>query len=202
MSYILDALRRADAERERGQVPGLHSQVSPRSAVPPTMARNRRGRRNRRTGVALALGGTVLAIALAWWIGRASTDTPPDTPPDASPAASAGSPAVASGPVSAAPTVVAPPAAAAPAPTSTPTPPRAQPWQADARVPPARYDSPLSRYQAQRDIDVGSWREANDLTARIGGWRAYAREAHAPDTPASTPAAQSHKHPHTHGGQP
>lgn len=87
-------------------------------------------------------------------------------------------------------------------PTSTPTPPRAQPWQADARVPPARYDSPLSRYQAQRDIDVGSWREANDLTARIGGWRAYAREAHAPDTPASTPAAQSHKHPHTHGGQP
>ena len=26
MSYILDALRRADAERERGKVPGLQSQ--------------------------------------------------------------------------------------------------------------------------------------------------------------------------------
>ncbi|MFY9811192.1 hypothetical protein [Aquabacterium sp.] len=108
-------------------------------------------------------------------------------------------------------------------PAPTPTPPRAQPWQAHAPVPPARYDSPLSRYQAQRDIDVGSWREANDLTARIGGWRAYAREAHgtpaapsAPSTPA-TPRAPDAKavptspassaqpghgsHP-SHGGQP
>ena len=29
MSYILDALRRADAERERGSVPGLHTQPAP-----------------------------------------------------------------------------------------------------------------------------------------------------------------------------
>lgn len=29
MSYILDALRRADAERERGAVPGIHSQPMP-----------------------------------------------------------------------------------------------------------------------------------------------------------------------------
>ena len=29
MSYILDALRRADAERERGAVPGLHAQPVP-----------------------------------------------------------------------------------------------------------------------------------------------------------------------------
>ena len=29
MSYILDALRRADAERERGNVPGLHTQPAP-----------------------------------------------------------------------------------------------------------------------------------------------------------------------------
>ena len=28
MSYILDALRRADAERERGAVPSLHAQQS------------------------------------------------------------------------------------------------------------------------------------------------------------------------------
>ena len=28
MSYILDALKRADAERERGAVPGLHSQTA------------------------------------------------------------------------------------------------------------------------------------------------------------------------------
>ena len=29
MSYILDALQRADAERERGHVPGLKSQIVP-----------------------------------------------------------------------------------------------------------------------------------------------------------------------------
>ena len=29
MSYILDALRRAEAERGRGGVPGLHSQAVP-----------------------------------------------------------------------------------------------------------------------------------------------------------------------------
>ena len=27
MSYILDALKKADAERERGHVPGLHTQT-------------------------------------------------------------------------------------------------------------------------------------------------------------------------------
>ncbi|MFZ2652317.1 MAG: hypothetical protein WA210_19640, partial [Burkholderiaceae bacterium] len=29
MSYILDALRRADSERERGAVPGIHAQPVP-----------------------------------------------------------------------------------------------------------------------------------------------------------------------------
>ena len=35
MSYILDALRRAEAERQRGQPPGLHQVVAP---VPPSAA--------------------------------------------------------------------------------------------------------------------------------------------------------------------
>jgi general secretion pathway protein B len=39
MSYILDALRRADAERSRGAVPGLHSQGLPADDEP--AARNR-----------------------------------------------------------------------------------------------------------------------------------------------------------------
>src|ERR1700761_8483667 len=34
MSYILDALRRADAERSRGVVPGLHSQGLPTDDEP------------------------------------------------------------------------------------------------------------------------------------------------------------------------
>lgn len=47
MSYILDALKKADAERERGSVPGLHSQplgqvdddedATSRRPVPPAM---------------------------------------------------------------------------------------------------------------------------------------------------------------------
>lgn len=40
MSYILDALKRADAERERGHVPGLHSQ--PNSPRQPTSVTTRR----------------------------------------------------------------------------------------------------------------------------------------------------------------
>ena len=36
MSYILDALKRAEAERERGAVPGLHSQQMARTAAEPT----------------------------------------------------------------------------------------------------------------------------------------------------------------------
>ena len=39
MSYILDALRRAEAERDRGQVPGLHTQ--PVAAMAPPAAANR-----------------------------------------------------------------------------------------------------------------------------------------------------------------
>jgi general secretion pathway protein B len=34
MSYILDALRRADAERSRGAVPGLHAQAAPADGEP------------------------------------------------------------------------------------------------------------------------------------------------------------------------
>lgn len=34
MSYILDALKRAEAQRERGHVPGLHSQSTPLSTAP------------------------------------------------------------------------------------------------------------------------------------------------------------------------
>jgi len=95
--------------------------------------------------------------------------------------------------------------------------------QADAPVPPLRHTSPFARYKAHTEVEVGGWRQANDLTAQIGGWRAYAREAHAPDAPATPPAptsapasvpsaaktpSQPQHHPHgpshrhPHGGQP
>ncbi|GAP34016.1 hypothetical protein ISF6_3442 [Piscinibacter sakaiensis] len=51
------------------------------------------------------------------------------------------------------------------------------------------YESAFSRYRRTADDKVIPWREANDTAARIGGWRAYARDAQQPDPAASAPAA-------------
>lgn len=47
-----------------------------------------------------------------------------------------------------------------------------------------QFNSTLAGYQAYTEQAVGSWREANDTVGRIGGWRAYAREAAQPDSAA------------------
>ncbi|MDR3371899.1 general secretion pathway protein GspB [Rhodoferax sp.] len=67
MSYILDALKRADAERERGAVPGLHSQpLTTTAAARPASAQGRQ------------LGWVVLAVvalgglAAGVWFWRAT----------------------------------------------------------------------------------------------------------------------------------
>lgn len=66
MSYILDALKRADAERERGAVPGLHArQVTTPVPQDATRARNRLWLTI--IAAALALGG----IAAGLWVWRA-----------------------------------------------------------------------------------------------------------------------------------
>ena len=41
------------------------------------------------------------------------------------------------------------------------------------------YRSPLEGYRAYAAQDVQAWRESNDTVGRIGGWRAYAKEAEA-----------------------
>jgi hypothetical protein len=65
-----------------------------------------------------------------------------------------------------------------------------------------QYASALASYQGYTDQAVQSWREANDRVGRIGGWRAYAKEAAtgqpAPDTP---PAANPHAGHHEGGKQ-
>lgn len=69
MSYILDALRRAEAERERGHVPSLHSQPkSPDDAATPA----------RRLAPWLAAGGVALAAAAftGWWLGTRPAELP------------------------------------------------------------------------------------------------------------------------------
>lgn len=61
-----------------------------------------------------------------------------------------------------------------------------------ATVPPLRHRSALVDYRAAKDPAPTDWCEANDTTVRVGGWRAYAKQAQAPDaTPAAASAAPS-----------
>ena len=119
MSYILDALRRADAERERGTVPSLHTRqfgAIPSDDETPPKPRLLIGAV---VLLALALGG-VLA-----WIFLGGSEPPPKpvvqpvTPAPAPPALPSPAPTIAAAP--AAP-VVAPPVVA-PAPAIAPAPP-------------------------------------------------------------------------------
>lgn len=78
--------------------------------------------------------------------------------------------------------------------------PRADPLDAQARVPAVTYRSPLASYRRLGDDKPVPWKEANDTVTRIGGWRTYTRQAQQPDVPASAPVAtpapgdQPHKH--------
>jgi len=65
MSYILEALRRADAERQRGGVPGLHAQ-------PAAPALSSTGPARHLGPAVLGLGAVGLLLAggvVAWWLG-------------------------------------------------------------------------------------------------------------------------------------
>lgn len=69
MSYILDALRRADAERERGAVPGIHAQQVPAPSP---------GSESRPWVWPVAGVGLLLLAAIAWqWMGSADEPPPP-----------------------------------------------------------------------------------------------------------------------------
>ena len=68
----------------------------------------------------------------------------------------------------------------------------ADPTDAQSAVAPLKYQSPFRDYRVLGDDKRIPWKDANDEVARIGGWRAYAREAQqpAPDKPAAeTPPA-------------
>lgn len=82
MSYILDALRRAEAdrERERGSVPGLHAQPVPEGAP----ARSTPPRR----WLPWAGGGLLLIAGLGagvWWAGGTRDAVPPAPAPSPAP---------------------------------------------------------------------------------------------------------------------
>lgn len=73
--------------------------------------------------------------------------------------------------------------------------PRSDPADAAAPVPPLIYASPFAGGRSVTDDQPTPWPAANADVGRIGGWRAYAREARAatPAVPASAPAG-SHDH--------
>jgi len=133
MSYILDALRRAEAERERGTVPGIHAQPAFAGAE-----RAATGGRPR-PGVALLLGGAVIVLlgvlAWTWFGGGASRQAAAPGPAPAASVAVAAAPAPAPVP---APSVL--PAAPAPAQIAPAPPARAS--DAGVRVP-ARKAQPV-----------------------------------------------------------
>ena len=53
------------------------------------------------------------------------------------------------------------------------------------------YPSALATYRRLGDDKPLPWKDANATVNRIGGWRAYAREAQQPEPAASTPATRN-----------
>lgn len=123
MSYILEALRRAEAERdrERGVVPGLHAQPASAPTAPPTRAWSRAGLMLL-TGLALGVAGAVLLLGL-------HRPTPLPAAVDQQP------------PVMAAPASVEPPRAVEPPPLAVVS---APPRLASATAAPAARTTPLA----------------------------------------------------------
>lgn len=102
MSYILEALRKADAERERGAVPDLHAQALPLSVSDAEVDSPRPS-----AGLWLGLGVGLAAVAGAAWYLLGRDESAPVVPAVATVAAP---PLAAQAP----PAPVAPPAAVAP----------------------------------------------------------------------------------------
>jgi general secretion pathway protein B len=140
VSLILDALRKADAERERGSVPSLHSQP-----VAPTSAGVARKPVARPNWLWIAIGVAIGLAGAATWVmvgsggsPTSATTPPPPTPPEAPSARPAAPPAA-----------LAPPAAATGAPAASDSQSVAQPapWrQPDERKdahPEAKAGAPL-----------------------------------------------------------
>jgi hypothetical protein len=68
---------------------------------------------------------------------------------------------------------------------------RPDPLDAAADVPRTPHESAFKAYRRLGDTQPTPWKQANETVERIGGWRAYAREAdpaRAPADAASAPA--------------
>ena len=144
MSYILDALKKADAERERNAVPGLHAQAA---AGADDEARHAGGALTWLAGAALVV---LAALAAWWWMGRSTSPEGPVPMAANTPAVVVSPPAQPAAPPIAvpAPVVVPAPATAAapmPPPTAQPaTPPKVYVPPAPAVTPPVAAAPPTT----------------------------------------------------------
>ncbi len=131
MSYILDALQRAEAERERGHVPGLKSQI-----IQPAGLKAMPVRRWKPVHTVAVAVLALIAAGAWWWLSQ------PDQPPVAAPAPATTAPPAAAAPVAPvadAPAVVRPaPAPAAPVQPILAPPREEPPKRAAAPAAPAR----------------------------------------------------------------
>lgn len=65
--------------------------------------------------------------------------------------------------------------------------------QTQATPAPLAYKSAFEGYQPFTDDKTVGWKQANDNVARIGGWRAYAKQAQEADTQPSNPPDPANK---------
>lgn len=165
MSYILDALRKADAQRERDPARGIHAQPVTLSGHPDPSAP---GNRLRLVVTALVVVAALLTAAM-WWLGWF-----------ARPAAPAVAAAVASPVAPIAPTVqpvtppsspateVLPAAPPAPPPPAPPPPAREAPRAAVTAYPPAPAASAGDRLLSLAELPADVQRELPKLTITGG----------------------------------
>ncbi len=152
MSYILDALRRAEAERERGRVPGLHTQALPVPGEPVVPRARRAG--SWAGGILALLGAAALG---AWWALREPAPEPV-APAMPRPAPAVAPPApVATPPLQLPPIAVPPPSVASPAAPRRPAAPLAEqatPTAAEPVPPPAGRPIALAALSAQQRAEL------------------------------------------------
>lgn len=184
MSYILDALRRADAERGRGAVPGLHTHAAPTAGLSPATGRS--GPSGVLIGVASAVLVAVLAVAATWWVMQ--RQTVPASAPVAVAVAPAAAP-VAPAPVPAVAVEAPPPAtAAAPAPAA---PTAAAPMAPLPAVPAAPAPAPQPRVVEKRPPAAPRERPAAAAPAQPAATRTPAAEPPARTRPEPAPAPRT-----------
>jgi general secretion pathway protein B len=199
MSYILEALRRAENERERKRrVPGLHTQPVPAPAADDAHPRGGRG-------WLWALGGAVVAVALLptlwrWWSHdpavEAALDARTAVAGQVTPHNTGATPDAASAPSTAAAPAAATPAA--PAPAATPAPPATEAPKAPAashdksRTPahtPAKTAAAHKAASGAKSEPVATPRDGTSATQAAGALPAAGR-ASAPQAPAPASAPE------------